>query len=128
MPVPELLLVHVADGWAARNFDQLNLRESEEMQADRAYLARIRDGLQARGKTLDTVTPSLNDKGEVEGYFSVRRKPSASGVKVIEGLYKAMLAEEQRVGSKEACQASLALLQTTLAERGVDYDSFILSI
>lgn len=74
------------------------------------------------------VTPSLNDKGEVEGYFSVRRKPSASGVKVIEGLYKAMLAEEQRVGSKEACQASLALLQTTLAERGVDYDSFILSI
>ena len=35
----ELLLVHVADGWAARNFDQLKLRESEEMKADRAYLA-----------------------------------------------------------------------------------------
>ena len=27
-----LLLVHVADGWAARNFEELNLRESEEMQ------------------------------------------------------------------------------------------------
>ena len=37
----ELLLVHVADGWAARNFDQLKLRESEEMQADRAYLAQL---------------------------------------------------------------------------------------
>ena len=24
----ELLLVHVADGWAARNFNQLQLRES----------------------------------------------------------------------------------------------------
>ncbi len=34
----KLLLVHVADGWAARNFDQLKLRESEEMRADRAYL------------------------------------------------------------------------------------------
>ena len=34
----ELLLVHVADGWAARNFDQLKLRESEEMRSDRAYL------------------------------------------------------------------------------------------
>jgi nucleotide-binding universal stress UspA family protein len=34
----DLLLVHVADGWAARNFDQLKLRESEEMKADRAYL------------------------------------------------------------------------------------------
>ena len=37
----ELLLVHVADGWAARNFDQLKLRESEEMQIDRAYLAQL---------------------------------------------------------------------------------------
>jgi nucleotide-binding universal stress UspA family protein len=37
----EILLVHVADGWAARNFDQLNLRESEEMRADRAYLERV---------------------------------------------------------------------------------------
>jgi nucleotide-binding universal stress UspA family protein len=34
----ELLLVHVADGFAARNFDQLKLAESEEIKADRAYL------------------------------------------------------------------------------------------
>ena len=38
----ELLLVHVADGWAARNFDQLKLRESEEMKTDRDYLDRLR--------------------------------------------------------------------------------------
>ncbi len=44
-----LVLVHVADGWAARHFDELNLRESEEMKEDRAYLARIRDGLLDRG-------------------------------------------------------------------------------
>jgi manganese transport protein len=34
----ELLLLHVADGWVARNFDQLNLAESEEMKADWKYL------------------------------------------------------------------------------------------
>ena len=45
----ELLLVHVADGWAARHFDQLNLRESEEMKEDRAYLERVQADLQARG-------------------------------------------------------------------------------
>ena len=45
----ELLLVHVADGWAARNFDQLNLRESEEMQQDRAYLDRVQTDLSAQG-------------------------------------------------------------------------------
>jgi nucleotide-binding universal stress UspA family protein len=37
----ELLLVHVADGWAARNFNRLKLRESDEMKADRAYLAQL---------------------------------------------------------------------------------------
>jgi nucleotide-binding universal stress UspA family protein len=37
----ELLLVHVADGWAARHFDELKLRESEEMKADRAYLDQL---------------------------------------------------------------------------------------
>jgi nucleotide-binding universal stress UspA family protein len=49
-----LLLVHVADGWAARNFDQLKLRESEEMKADRAYLERTADALRARGFTVET--------------------------------------------------------------------------
>lgn len=49
----ELLLVHVADGWAARNFDQLNLRESEEMMQDRAYLDRLQRELSAEGLTVD---------------------------------------------------------------------------
>jgi len=38
----ELVLVHVADGWVARNLSQLNLAESEEMREDRAYLERVR--------------------------------------------------------------------------------------
>ena len=50
----ELLLVHVADGWVARNYDQLKLRESEEMRSDRAYLDSLRDDLAARGFTVQT--------------------------------------------------------------------------
>src|SRR5213596_1091405 len=50
----ELLLVHVADGWAARNFDQLKLRESEEMKNDRAYLERLRDRLASEGFKVQT--------------------------------------------------------------------------
>ena len=49
----EILLVHVADGWAARNFDQLKLRESEEMRADRAYLARLAAELAADSLKVD---------------------------------------------------------------------------
>jgi nucleotide-binding universal stress UspA family protein len=43
----EILLVHVADGWAARHFDELKLRESEEMRMDRAYLERLASELAA---------------------------------------------------------------------------------
>jgi nucleotide-binding universal stress UspA family protein len=50
----KLLLVHVADGWAARNFKQLNLRESEEMQADRAYLQSLSEGLAGLGLAVET--------------------------------------------------------------------------
>jgi nucleotide-binding universal stress UspA family protein len=49
-----LLLVHVADGWAARNFDQLKLRESEEMKIDRDYLERLRRELEGRGLSVET--------------------------------------------------------------------------
>jgi len=44
-----LLLVHVADGWVARNFDQLKLAESDEMKADRAYLDQTLARLRATG-------------------------------------------------------------------------------
>ena len=50
-----LLLVHVADGWAARHFDELNLRESEEMKDDRAYLAARCEELRASGLIIDSV-------------------------------------------------------------------------
>jgi len=46
-----LLLVHVADGWAARHFEDLKLRESEEIRGDRAYLDRICRDLSGRGMT-----------------------------------------------------------------------------
>ncbi len=34
----EILIVHVADGWAARNYQALDLSESEEIKTDRIYL------------------------------------------------------------------------------------------
>ena len=50
----ELLLVHVADGWAARNFDRLQLRESEEMKADRRYLESLQEELGRLGLSVRT--------------------------------------------------------------------------
>jgi nucleotide-binding universal stress UspA family protein len=44
-----VLLLHVADGWAARAYDELALRESEEMRDDRAYLEDVAHQLAAEG-------------------------------------------------------------------------------
>jgi len=45
----QLLLLHVADGWVARNYDHLKLAESQEMKEDRAYLDSTAEKLRGEG-------------------------------------------------------------------------------
>jgi len=59
----ELLLVHVADGFAARNFDQLKLAESQEMKDDRGYLEGAAEKLRVMGLTVGTFL-ALGDPAE----------------------------------------------------------------
>ena len=61
----ELLLVHVADGFAARNFDQLKLAESDEMKTDRAYLEGVAARLRAGGLTAATELALGNPPTEI---------------------------------------------------------------
>lgn len=51
----KLILVHVADGWVARNYDQFELQESEEMKGDREYLSAVREELEGEGFDVRTV-------------------------------------------------------------------------
>jgi nucleotide-binding universal stress UspA family protein len=50
----ELLLVHVADGFAARHFKDLNLRESEEIRVDRQYLEMLASELASQSIATST--------------------------------------------------------------------------
>ena len=50
----ELLLLHVSDGWAARNYNRFQLADSEEMKDDRAYLEKVAGDLRAQGITVRT--------------------------------------------------------------------------
>jgi nucleotide-binding universal stress UspA family protein len=60
-----LVLVHVADGWVARNIRELDLRESEEMREDRAYLEDIVRRLQAEGFDADAVLAAGDPAKEI---------------------------------------------------------------
>jgi len=60
-----VLLVHVADGWAARYKDSLALRESEEMRDDRSYLEQRRAELAADGIDTDAVLAAGDPAKEI---------------------------------------------------------------
>ncbi|CAA9295763.1 MAG: Mn2+/Fe2+ transporter, NRAMP family [uncultured Gemmatimonadaceae bacterium] len=60
-----IVLIHVADGWAARNQRHLKLRESEEMRDDRAYLERVCAELTADGFDADCVLASGDPPAEI---------------------------------------------------------------
>ena len=61
----EVLLLHVADGWAARNMESLNLRESQEMKEDRVYLERMSQELRQQGVEADAVLAAGDPAKEI---------------------------------------------------------------
>ncbi|MFA6165641.1 MAG: universal stress protein [Gemmatimonadaceae bacterium] len=60
-----IVLIHVADGFAARNLAQLDLRESEEMRRDRAYLDSVCEELVADGLSCEAVLACGNPADEI---------------------------------------------------------------
>jgi nucleotide-binding universal stress UspA family protein len=60
-----IVLIHVADGFAARNINALELRESEEIKKDRAYLDRLAAQLTADGFTAEAVLASGDPAKEI---------------------------------------------------------------
>ena len=50
-----VILIHVADGWAARNQRELSLRESSEMRKDREYIESRADALEQLGIHVECV-------------------------------------------------------------------------
>jgi universal stress protein A len=61
----ELLLIHVADGWAARNYEQLGLAESEEMIGDQRYLESSAATLREAGLQVDVHLARGNPPDEI---------------------------------------------------------------
>jgi nucleotide-binding universal stress UspA family protein len=60
-----IVLIHVADGFAARNVKQLNLRESEEMRLDREYLEQTCASLKAEGFNVESLLAGGDPSKEI---------------------------------------------------------------
>lgn len=70
------------------------------------------------------VTATLDEKGNIRDFHSVRRKPSQKAMVIIPDLYKELVSAERSDG----VEASSKLLDKILNEKGVDYDDFVLSL
>lgn len=77
---------------------------------------------------LANVTPNRDLQGNIEGYFSARRKPNKGAVSACTDLYRSMLDEETRAGPRDACAASLAMVNNILTQKGLSYEQFVLSL
>jgi nucleotide-binding universal stress UspA family protein len=60
-----IVLIHVADGWAARNIGPLKLRESEEMHGDFQYIEKVGEALEAAGLDTEAVLASGDPADEI---------------------------------------------------------------
>ena len=60
-----VVLIHVADGWAARNIQHLNLRESEEMRDDRTYIEGLATRLTAEGLSAEALLATGDPSAEI---------------------------------------------------------------
>ena len=96
----KLKLVHVADGWAARNFETFNLQESEEMRVDREYLAALQAQLIEEGYETSAVLAMGDPATEI--IKIARSEPvdliamSTHGHRLIEDLLRGSTADKVR--------------------------------
>ncbi|MGP1484763.1 MAG: PAS domain-containing protein [Campylobacter sp.] len=67
------------------------------------------------------VTPSFDQRGQIIGYYSVRRRPNPKALEIIIPLYKELLGAEKSGG----IEASNALLQKVLKDKNTTYDELI---
>lgn len=75
------------------------------------------------------VTPTRGANGQIVGYHSNRRTASRAALGRIEPVYRELLTEEKRHSSaRDAVEASTALLQKMLDERGQTYEEFVWSL
>jgi len=70
------------------------------------------------------ITASLDEKGNIVDYYSVRRRPNPKALEVIIPLYKKMLEVEKNSG----VDASFKILTDILHDKGVGYNELIISL
>ena len=99
-----VVLIHVADGWAARNQEGLALRESAEMRDDLEYIEARRNDLEAAGIVAEAVLAGGDPGSEIAAAAERERcdlvAMSTHGHKGVQDLLRGSVANEVRHRTK----------------------------
>lgn len=74
------------------------------------------------------VTPDYDNQGKLQGYYSVRRRPSRESIAFFTPIYQEMQAIERQYSAKEALLHSSAYLSNLLEKQGISYNQLIFSL
>lgn len=75
---------------------------------------------------LATVTPDFDPDRNIQGFTSVRRKPTPGAVNAASALYQRMRQAEQQAGASAAIAAGTAVLEQAM--NGASYEKFVLAL
>ena len=75
------------------------------------------------------VTPTFNDRQEITGYHSNRRKPDTRQIRTVDALYKKLKQEEDSHSDwKQGIAAATEIVLQAAAAKHMQYDEFVFSI
>jgi len=74
------------------------------------------------------ITPDFGPRGEIVGYYSVRRCPRRDALAKIEPVYRQMLEAERAAGARDAIDAGTRVLVDLLTQSRMSYEQLVFAL
>ncbi len=102
----------------------------QELKANREFFGYVKNLCKSGAYywVFANVTPDFDERENLRGYYSVRRKPAPGAIATIEAVYEKMLAVEAEGDRKTAPDRSIKILQDHIAEQNQTYIQFMQSL
>ena len=102
----------------------------DTIQAGREFFAYVKNMSKDGGFywVFTHITPDFGPRGEIVGYYSVRRCPRRDALAKIEPVYRQMLEAERAAGARDAISAGTKVLVDLLQQSRMSYEQLVFAL
>ena len=102
----------------------------DTIQAGREFFAYVKNMSKDGGFywVFTHITPDFGPRGEIVGYYSVRRCPRRDALAKIEPVYRQMLDAERAAGARDAIGAGTKVLTDLLQQSRMSYEQLVFAL